>query len=142
LYYIKRGKVDDFLNDSIFYNEDRLLSKIEKKEFSLEDEKAKFIKTFQILEKIKGDVVFQKQGKGQQFLESYYEAIAMGVYSNIQDYDIEQDEDLSILKTKIDNIEQENDFTRFRGGKGASAENRIKNIVPFGKGYFKKTNYL
>jgi hypothetical protein len=142
IYNFKRGKVDDFLNDSIFYNEDRLLSKIEKKEFSLEEEKAKFTKTFQILEKVKGDVVFQKQGqgKGQQFLESYYEAIAMGLYSNIQDYDIEQGADLNILKTKIDNIEQENDFTKFRGGKGASAEVRIKNIVRFGKGYFKKTN--
>jgi len=138
-YTFRKGKVDDFLNEAIFYDNDKLLAKIEKGEFSLKNEKEKFTKTFDILKRIKGDAVFQKIGKGRQFLESYYEAIAMGVYSNIESYDIENENDISVLKEKIDKIEKQENFTEFRGGRGASAEVRIKNIVPFGKEYFKKS---
>jgi len=67
----KKGKVDEYLNDSIFYEDDSLLDQIEGKTFDLQVEENKFKKTFDLLLQAKGKDVFQKQGRGQQFLESY-----------------------------------------------------------------------
>ncbi len=85
--------------------------------------------------KAKGESVFQKEGKGQQFLESYFEACAIGLYNNIDNY---TEEDIEAIKNKIDDIENQAGFTKYKeGGKGTNSEARIKNVVPFGKQYFK-----
>lgn len=130
----RKGKVDEYLNDSIFYDDNSLINQVEKKAFNLDIEEAKFKKTFDLLSKIKGEDVFQKSGKGQQFLESYYEAIAIGLYWNIDKYDVE---DLGLISTKIDELENQEDFSKGKGT-GTNSEVRIRKVVPFGKEYFKK----
>lgn len=122
-------KVDDFINDNFIYNDtDSLIQKIQKGEFKVEDEKQKFFKTFHLLNHAKGVEVFKKGGKGAQFLESYFEAIAIGVYSNISDY---SDADIPLLKAKISEIEA-------TIPKAANTSSRIPQTVQFGKEYFKK----
>ncbi len=131
----KKGKVDDFINETIFYEKDSLFEKIESKNFDLGIEENKFERTFDLLFKAKGESVFQKEGKGQQFLESYFEACAIGLYNNIDNY---TEEDIEAIKNKIDDIENQAGFTKYKeGGKGTNSEARIKNVVPFGKQYFK-----
>lgn len=136
LFDFKKGKVDDFINESIFYQKDSLFEKVESKEFDLKAEKKKFETTFDLLYSAKGESVFQKEGKGQQFLESYFEASAIGLYNNIDSY---TEVDIELLKNKINDIENQAGFTKYKdGGKGTNSEARIKNVVPFGKQYFSK----
>lgn len=124
-------KVDDFINDNFLYNEDNsLINQIQKGEFLVESEKEKFFKTFKLLHKAKGKDVFKKDGKGTQFLESYFEAIAIGLYSNLGSYS-ESESDIEIIKNKIDNIESQIP-------KAANTSSRIPLTVKFGKEYFKK----
>lgn len=124
-------KVDDFLNDNFLYNEDNsLIHKIQRGEFIVDSEKEKFFKTFRLLFKAKGKDVFKKEGKGTQFLESYFEAIAIGLYSNLDSYS-ESELDIDIIKKKIENIESQIP-------KAANTSSRIPLTVKFGKEYFKK----
>jgi uncharacterized protein with ParB-like and HNH nuclease domain len=135
MYSFKKGKIDNFINECIFYSPDSLFSKIDSKEFNLSKEKQKFEKTFSLLSESGGETIFQKKGRGQQFLESYYEAIAIGLYTNIDSY---TDGDVEIIKQKITNLENEKDFSMYKGGSGKTSEARIKNVVSFGSTYFKK----
>ncbi len=124
-------KVDDFINDNFLYNEDNsLIDKIQKGKFIIDSEKEKFFKTFKLLHKAKGKDVFKKDGKGTQFLESYFEAIAIGLYSNLDSYS-ESESDIEIIKNKIDNIESQIP-------KAANTSSRIPLTVKFGKDYFRK----
>jgi hypothetical protein len=124
-------KVDDFINDNFLYNEESsLINKIRQGEFKLEDEKDKFKKTFMLLHKAKGKDVFKKDGKGTQFLESYFESIAVGLYSNIDSYSA-LDGDIELIKSKIEDIET-------YIPKAANTSSRIPLTVKFGKEYFKK----
>ena len=136
LFEYRKGKIDDFINESIFYEKDNLFEQIDSKKFDLAVEETKFKKTFDLLFKANGDTVFQKEGKGQQFLESYYEAAAIGLYNNIGSYD---ENDIELIKSKIDDLENQAGFIKYKeGGKGTNSEARIKNVVPFGKEYFSK----
>jgi hypothetical protein len=133
----KFKKVDDYLDDSIFYNEsDSLLIRLSKGEFNLEREKEKFKKTFDILYAAKGESIFKRSTgtSGQQFLESYYESIAIGLYFNIDSYSIE---DVTLISSKIEHLEEQTDFQNTRGS-GTNTEIRIRKLVPFSKKYFSK----
>lgn len=122
-------KIDEFINENFIYNdEDSLVQKIQDGEFDIEVEKNKFFKTFSLLNRAKGVEVFKKGGRGTQFLESYFESIAIGVYSNIDDYD---ENDIETLKNKIENIDK-------HIPKAANTSSRIPKTVAFGKDYFKK----
>lgn len=121
-------KIDDYLDEHIFYNEQSLVHKIATNQFNLDIETKKFKKTFDLLNQAKGEEVFKKAGKGTQFLESYFEAIAIGLYSNIDEYD---ETDLPDLKAKISQIETQLP-------KALNASSRIPKTVDFGKRYFKK----
>jgi hypothetical protein len=122
-------KVDDFINEYFIYNEDdSLIQKIQQGVFSLKEERGKFLKTFDLLHKAKGLEVFKKGGKGTQFLESYFEAIAIGLYFNIDNY---TDNDLPLIISKIKDIEN-------TLPKAANSSSRIPQTVKFGKDYFKK----
>jgi hypothetical protein len=101
-------------------------------EFDMKTEEVKFKKTFDLLSQAVGRDVFKKAGRGQQFLESYYETIAIGLYSNIDDYDIE---DIPVIGEKVKNMENLGDEIR-----AANSESRIRKVVPFGKNYFAKSN--
>jgi uncharacterized protein with ParB-like and HNH nuclease domain len=129
-YQLKQSKVDEYLDESIFYNEDSFLNKIIKQTFNLEKEESKFKKTFDLLSKVKGEDVFKKQGRGQQFLESYFEVIAIGLYSNVDKYSSSRS-DIKLIKKKIDGIES-------RIPKALNTISRISKTVDFGKNYFAK----
>ena len=123
-------RVDDFIDEFFIYNDaDSIIQKIQDGEFDLDIEKEKFLKTFELLFKAKGSEVFKKEGRGTQFLESYFEAIAIGLYSNIDEY---TDNDLEFLTNKINNIEEEGIH------KALNTSTRIPKTVKFGKDYLKK----
>ncbi len=122
------GKIDSYLDEQIFYDENSLLKRVSAKTFNLEIEAEKFKKTFHLLSRAKGDSVFQKSGKGQQFLESYYEAIGIGLYLNIDSY---TEDDIELIRNKVDSI----DNTAI---KALNATSRISKTIPYGKEYFKK----
>lgn len=82
------------------------------------------------MKEAEGDKVFKKEGKGQ-FLESYFEAIAIGIYSNL-----DGDLNTTAIRTKIENLENQIDFTNFKGT-GTNSTIRVPNVVAFGKKYFK-----
>ena len=63
-------------------------------------------------------------------MESYFEAIAIGLYSNIDSYS-ESESDIAIIKNKIDTIES-------LIPKAANTSSRIPLTVKFGKEYFRK----
>lgn len=137
-YKSKHQNVDDYLDDSIFYDDNSLLNKIQMSDFDYVNEKMKFVKTFDLLYKSKGENVFKRTTgrSGQQFLESYYEAIAIGLYHNIDSY-ADTEDDIKIIKDKIDNLENEEEFKKNKGS-STNTEIRIKKLVPFGKKYFEK----
>lgn len=124
-------KVDDFLNDYFVYNdEDSILKRINENTFDLSSEKDKFLKTFRLLNSAKGGDVFKKLGRGNQFLESYFEAIGIGLYSNINSYS-ENDDDIEFIRQKIESIDGVIP-------KAANTSSRIPLTVKFGKDYFSK----
>lgn len=125
-------KIDDYLNEYLFYDTDSLVSRIKNKQFDLSAEKLKFQKTFELLNMAKGKDVFKKQGKGTQFLESYFEAIALGLYANIESYS-DTAPDIEIIRNLIDKIE--NSIEKY-----PNASSRIPKMVQFGKTYFTKNN--
>lgn len=130
-------KVDDYMDDSIFFrDEDSLLEKISKGEFNLEEEQKKFQTVFDLLYEAKGKDVFKRDKRGQQFLESYFEIVAIGLYSNIKHY-ANTEEDIALIKYKIDAIEEQEEVKSFKGT-GSNTEIRIRKLVPFGNKYFKK----
>ncbi len=126
-------KVDDFINDNFIYNEEgSLISKIQKGEFDINLEKGKFLKTFRLINKAKGIEAFKKGGKGTQFLESYYESIAIGLYHNIEQYNDDND-DINLIQEKIDSI-------NLSIPSAANTSSRIPLTVKFGKEYFDKND--
>ena len=61
-------------------------------------------------------------------MESYFEAIAIGLYSNIDSYNIN---DIPLIASKIQKIDSEIP-------KALNTSSRIPKTVKFGKEYFKK----
>jgi hypothetical protein len=112
----------------IYNDTDSIIQKIHNNEFDIEIEKEKFLKTFSLLNEAKGVEVFKKGGRGTQFIESYFESIAIGLYSNIDEY---SNEDVIYLRNKIDSIDN-------HIPKAANTSSRIPKTVDFGKKYFKK----
>lgn len=122
-------KVDSFIDEYFIYNDtDSILQQITDGIFDLNLEKLRFEMTFMLLNKAKGNEVFKKGGRGTQFLESYFEAIAIGLYSNI---DIYTELDIEVIINKIECIESQIP-------KAANTSSRIPLTVKFGKEYFKK----
>ena len=140
LYPYRHKSVSEYLDDSIFYNvnddEKSLLEKIESGEFLLSQEKEKFQRVFSLLAAIPNkECVLNKFGYGQM-QESYYEAIAVGLYQNISDYS-NTNEDISYISKRILEIEEQDDFNSARRG-GRVSGNRIMDLAKFGANYFKK----
>lgn len=129
-YNIKKDVADylDDINDII----------IEKDESDLQIIRTNFEKTFRLLNKLLSDKSFKKYNgsdfKGK-FLESAFEAIAVGVSKNIDDYVTPADEE--ILKEKIKNLYSEEIYNN-TSGSGSNAKSRIPKLVPFAIQHFKK----
>lgn len=105
--------------------------------FPYDEYKKTFEATFKLLKDIAGDDVFTRYDgtkfKGK-FLESAFEAVSVGIASNILDYNIPNDN--SILLEKIKSLHSQPDFTKYTGS-GSNARTRIPKIVPFAIEYFK-----
>ena len=121
-------KIDDYLNEYLIYDDSAILNNIMLGTFNLTIEKEKFIKLFNLLFQAKGTEVFKKGGRGAQFLESYFEAIAVGLFLNIDRY-TENDSDM--LREKINAID-------VHIPKAANTSSRIPLTVDFGRTYFHK----
>jgi len=122
----KNQDVEDFLdetNEKIINNAD----------LKFEDIKNKFMKTFKFLNNILGEKSFKKNFKGK-FLESSFEAIAIGLSENIYDY---SENDFEIIKDKIENLYNQS-FYNENSGSGTNAKMRINKIIYPSKEYFKR----
>jgi uncharacterized protein with ParB-like and HNH nuclease domain len=129
---LKTKDVNEYLTDS-------LMDISKNDNFDLENEKQKFCKLFLLLNKATGEGTFKKfdgtKFKGQ-FLESAYEAITVGLGANIDDYS-DTPSDIENLKSKIQEIWSNNNFTNYSGS-GSNARGRIPKMIQFGKEHFKK----
>lgn len=129
--YNNKKDVGDFLddiNDEILNNEG----------FNMEGIEANFLKTFSTLNRILGEKSFKKYNGGDfkgKFLESSYEAVSVGLATNIDQYIFPADD--VILFEKIKNLYQEDVLIR-TSGSGSNAKVRIPRLVPFAKEYFRK----
>lgn len=125
-YDIKKD-LGDFLDDI----NDKMLSELT---FPFDTTKLKFEKVFLLLDAAFGDKTFKKDFKGK-FLESAFEAIAVGISESIDNYNIEIDIDL--LKTKVTELYSQ-DFYISNAGSGTNAKSRVNKIIPAAKDYFRK----
>jgi hypothetical protein len=129
--YNNKKDVGDFLDD---VNEIILTDST----FPIEEVKNDFIKTFSFLNEILGEKSFKKydgtEFKGK-FLESAFESVAVGIGSNINLYQLPDDNELILSKIKLFYSEQI--YTTYAGS-GSNAKSRIPKLVPFAKEYFKK----
>lgn len=129
--YNNKKDVGDFLddiNDEILNNEGFNMAAIEEN----------FLKTFSTLNRILGEKSFKKYNGGDfkgKFLESSYEAVSVGLATNIDGYDFPADD--GILFEKIRNLYEEPVLIR-TSGSGSNAKVRIPKLVPFAKEYFRK----
>lgn len=124
--YDSTKDVSDFLDDityKIIGEEEDACSMI----------KTKFEKTFKLIDLALSDKAFKKEQKGK-FLESAFEAIAVGLSKNIDSYDINDIED---IKQKIVDLYNQ-PFYLENAGSGSNAKTRINKIVPTAIEYFKK----
>ncbi|HUI28869.1 MAG TPA: DUF262 domain-containing protein [Candidatus Acidoferrales bacterium] len=124
-YEFSYAEVSDFLTES-------MKKIVADRAFDRNSEAARFRSTFALLKELDGDTIFKKNHRGK-FLESYFEAIAIGVGQNIDRY-IHPD-CKSILKNKIDEIETVPVFAEGKGS-GTNTKLRVPRIVPFGISYF------
>lgn len=129
--YNNKKDVGDFLddiNDDILNNE----------EFDLEHVKENFNKTFSTLNRILGEKSFKKYNgndfKGK-FLESAYEAVSIGLSSNIDNYNLPEDD--ALISQKIQDLYSQETYIN-TSGSGSNAKVRIPKLIPFAKEYFKK----
>ena len=121
--------IDDFLDENLIYDdENSIISLIKQKKFDLKEEGDKFMKTFDLLFAAKGSDSFKKIGRGNQFLESYFEVIAVGLYYNIDQYSLD---DTKSVADKIEAIDPQIP-------KALNTSTRIPKTVELGKSIFKK----
>lgn len=128
------NSINEFITQKI-----KIIAKNQLEDFSFQEEKERFEKTFRILKTI-GKNIFRRYDIENDkfvggFLESVYDPIAVGVAYNIDDYNT--DEDKELLKEKIKNIWTEEVFLDNRRP-GIPARSRLPRQIPFAKDYFKK----
>lgn len=128
--YNRKTDVSSFLDQGMEY--------IMHDNFDMIGEKDKFDKVVSLLYSSTNSRTFKKydaekaEFKGG-FLESAFEAIMVGMASNLDSYKIS---DKNIIEDKIKNLWSEPVF-RDNVGSGTNAKTRIPNIIPFSKTYFK-----
>ncbi len=102
-----------------------------------------FKKTFRILHTVFGDRALhaESNGKKKKFSISLFEAIALGVAQNINDYNVGESGDIEettkeLLKKKKEKAQQSSDFIRYSRS-GANTKQRIKSLLKLGMDEFK-----
>ena len=125
--------VTDFLTDSInqLFVEQNIAS---------DAESVRFKKLFTLLSKAAGDSVF-KRFNGQKFqgrfLDSAFEPIAVGLGHNLDDYEENNEADISLIVQKIKDIWGIQDMLD-NVGSGSNAKSRIPRLVALGRNHFRK----
>lgn len=127
--YDSKKDVSDFLDEIN-------LEIIDRDEHECSEIKTKFNNTFALINRAWGDKAFKKNQQGK-FLESAFEAITIGISNNIKDYNINNGDDINILKNKIATLYDE-DFYKDNAGSGTNAKSRIVKILPASIDFFKK----
>lgn len=100
--------------------------------------KSEFDNLFKILNDVVADDAFKRYDRTKfkgKFLESAFEAITIGLASNIQNYTFPTDNDFLLNKIKV--LHSDSTFRSFTGS-GSNARTRIPRLLPFAKDYFKK----
>ncbi|WP_143883882.1 DUF262 domain-containing protein [Chryseobacterium binzhouense] len=129
--YNHKKDVGDFLDDinEDILNSENLNFKLVKENFDL---------TFSTLNRILSEKAFKKFSgndfKGK-FLESAFEAISVGVASNISNYNFPTDD--NILIDKIQKLYEQETYNQ-TSGSGSNAKSRIPKLIPFSIQYFAK----
>ena len=126
---IQKKDISDFLDEINL----KLLSESDASYQSIEKS---FTKTFKLINTTLGEKAFKKEQKGK-FLESVFEAIAVGLSRNIDDYDDKNPNDITYLKGKIESLFQQ-DFYLQNAGSGSNAKSRINKMIPSSIEYFKR----
>ncbi len=127
------AEVSDFLTQSA-----ERLARAKDQDFNYKNEKAKFEKVFALLNQSLGENAFRKfkgDSFGGQFLVSAFEAIAIGLSLNVDEYD--QHKDVNLLADKVKEIWNHPEFVSNMGS-GSNAAQRVPRLVEFGRQYFKK----
>lgn len=96
--------------------------------------KNNFEKTFNLINLALGDKAFKKDQKGK-FLESAFEAIAIGLSKNIDSYN--EMNDIEDIKKRISSLFSQPFYTE-NAGSGSNAKTRINKLIPAAVEYFKK----
>lgn len=129
--YDSKKELGDYLDDInkvIIYDDN----------FPFQTTKEKFLKTFELLDNVLADKAFKKfdgdNFKGK-FLESSFEAIAIGVAQNIDLYN--EGTSNRSLKDKVKRMYNE-DFYKNNAGSGSNAKSRINKIIPAATEYFSR----
>lgn len=129
--YNHKKDVGDYLDD---INEDLLNND----NIDFNSIKTNFDLTFSTLNQILGEKTFKKYNgadfKGK-FLESSFEAVSVGLASNIEQYNLPLENDL--ILDKIRGLYDEDVYIQ-TSGSGSNAKSRIPKLVPFAKNYFSK----
>lgn len=129
--YNHKKDVGDYLDDinEDILNNDNLEFQLVKENFEL---------TFSTLNRILGEKAFKKFNgndfKGK-FLESAFEAVSVGISTNIYSYTLPSED--NILIDKIEKLYEQETYIQ-TSGSGSNAKSRIPKLVPFSKQYFKK----
>ncbi|MFP9116967.1 DUF262 domain-containing protein [Flavobacterium sp. RNTU_13] len=129
--YNHKKDVGDFLDD---INED-ILNNLN---FNFTEVKENFELTFSTLNRLLGDKSFKKYNgtdfKGK-FLESAFEAVAVGLSHNIASYNLPAED--AIITGKIEQLYVQPEYIQ-TSGSGTNAKSRIPKLVPFAKQFFAK----
>lgn len=119
------GDYLDDINKQILYDND----------FDLTKSREIFINTFNYINNNLEDKAFKKFNGdvfGGKFLESAFEAIAIGLAYNIDDYGNEQNE---VFINKVKELYVQG-FYKDNAGSGSNAKTRINRLIPAAKEYF------
>lgn len=109
------------------------------KDFNREEAKNDFCKTFDLLESSLSDNAFRKFQNGKYtggFSLSLYEVIALGLGSNISEYDSSNNDHIERIKYVSQNLQEDTIYTS-KSGSGYKASDRLPHILPHGKSLFK-----
>jgi hypothetical protein len=110
---------------------------LKNKQFPYEKYGDDFKKLFKLLNNLAGDGVFKRYSEGNfkgSFLESAFEAVSIGIGTNLDTYKIPEDN--QSLIDKIKGLHTQETF-RTNSGSGSNARNRVPKILPFAIEYFK-----
>jgi uncharacterized protein with ParB-like and HNH nuclease domain len=129
--YSTKNELSDFFDDII----EQILNDAS---FPYNETETQFKQTFALLNTLGGENIFKRfdgtNFKGK-FLESAYEAISVGISTNLTSYKLP--DDIPFIQDKIKALHSEEIFRKYTGS-GSNAKTRIPKIVPFAKEFFAK----